>query len=288
MNFSVLLGKPVDHSISPRLFSLLAESIGFEYAHIKINVPTKKQLPVFIKRLRQFGCIGVNITLPYKIAVMDYVDSIDPAAKKIGAVNAIYFKGNKLIGFNSDAPAAIKAIEKKLKPIRASDSVVILGAGGVARAIASEVRKRTPHITIANRTISNAEKLVGNLLPSKHIRFMGLCDKNLIQTISNAKYVINATSVGMSPNATYSPIDLSSFKGSASLKGKYFFDAIFNPYETRFLLEAKRRGAKTCSGMYMMIFQAVCVLEKWTNKKIKLSNVEEINSTLVKYLENYE
>ncbi len=102
MYFSVLLGKPVDHSISPKLFSLLAEGLGIEYAHIKVNVPTKKQLPVFIEYLRQLGCTGINITLPYKIAVMGYLDIIESDAKKIGAVNAIYFKNSKSIGFNSD------------------------------------------------------------------------------------------------------------------------------------------------------------------------------------------
>ena len=287
MHFSVLLGKPVDHSISPKLFSLLADSLGIEYAHIKINVPSKKQLPIFLDDLRQLGCSGVNITLPYKIAVMDYIDTVSPDAKQIGAVNAIYFEGKKSIGFNSDAPAALSAIEKKLKPIQPQDSVIILGAGGAARAIASAIRKRTPHITIANITLHKAQSLAHDLPKSQHVRFMGLHDKALIDAIDQAQYVINATSVGMAPNTADYPVDLSNFKGRASLKGKYFFDAIFNPYETKFLVMAKQKGAKTCSGMYMMIFQAAYALEKWIGKKVMVTNLEEINLTLVGYLKRH-
>ncbi|MBU1092430.1 shikimate dehydrogenase [Patescibacteria group bacterium] len=286
MYFSVLLGKPVDHSISPKLFSLLGESLGIEYAHIKINVPSEKQLPILLDDLCQLGCSGINITLPYKIVVMDYIDASDLDARQIGAVNAIYFKGKKSIGFNSDAPAALLAIEKKLKPIQPQDSVVILGAGGAARAIASAIRKRTSRITIANRTLSKARMLAHDLPESENISFMGLYDKALIEVIKKAHYVINATSVGMAPNIAANPIDLSNFKGH-SLEGKYFFDAIFNPYETKFLIAAKQRGAKTCSGMYMMIFQAVYALEKWTGKKPKVTNLEKINSILVDYLKKH-
>ncbi len=176
------------------------------------------------------------------------------------------------------------AIERKLKPIQAKDTVVILGSGGAARAIASEIRKRTPRITIANKTVKEAKELANRLSPSKHIRFMRLRDKDIIKEIMDSRYIINATSVGMSPNTAESPIDLSGFEGLNSLKGKYFFDAIFNPYETEMLLAAKKRGAKTCSGMYMMIFQAVCALEKWIGKKVELSDLEKINSTLSDYL----
>ncbi len=284
MYFSVLLGNPVEHSISPKLFSLLADDLGIEYAHIKMNVPSKNKLPVFLNSLKNIGCYGINITLPYKIAIMGHVDAIEKEAKQMGAVNAIYFKNGKFIGFNADAPAALMAIEKKLKTITARDKVLILGAGGAGRAIAFEIRKRTSHIIIVDKEIKKAKELSDNLEKSNNILYKKFNNKDIISLIKDSDYIINASPVGMTPNIDGIPVDFSSIK---SLKGKYFFDAIFNPYETKFLKLAKKKGAMTCSGMYMMIFQAAYVLEKWINRKVKINDLEKINSILIDYLKNH-
>lgn len=284
MYFSVLLGNPVEHSISPKLFSLLADDLKIEYAHIKMNVSSKNKLPVFLNNLKSIGCSGINITLPYKIAIMDYVDEIEREAKQMGAVNAIYFKNNKSIGFNADAPAALMAIEKKLKPVKSKDKILIFGAGGAGRAIAFELRKKTSNIIIVDKDLKKAKELASNLNKSNNIFYKKFDKKEMVLLIKDSNYIINATPIGMTPDIDGLLVDFSNIK---SLEGKYFFDAIFNPYETKFLKLAKKKGAMTCSGMYMMIFQATYVLEKWIGRKVKINDLEKINSILIDYLKKH-
>lgn len=105
------------------------------------------------------GFCGANITLPYKLAVIKYTDELSPEAKKIGAVNTVLFKENKIIGYNTDAEGAFLAIEKKLKPISAEDKILIIGAGGAARAIIFELYKRSKNIIILNIDLDEAKRI---------------------------------------------------------------------------------------------------------------------------------
>lgn len=287
MYYSVLLGEPVDHSISPTLFRLLGDVAGVEYGHIKIDVESKELLKEYLSSLRTLKFCGVNITLPYKIDVINYLDELDESAAKCGAVNSIIFKDNRMVGFNTDAFGAIMAIEKKLRKILPTDKIVILGAGGAARAIVYEVYQHSQNITIINRSLERAQKVSADISSKGSlIKTLPINEENLRKSLSNADFVINATSVGMVPNIDDEIITEKMFDEIENIQKKCFFDVIFNPYKTKFLTQAEKRGAKVCSGIYMMIYQAIAALKLWTGHDLSNIDIESIKDELMPILKN--
>ncbi|HDZ54520.1 MAG TPA: shikimate dehydrogenase [Candidatus Nealsonbacteria bacterium] len=289
MYYSALLGKPVDHSISPALFEMLAETASLEYAHLKIEVESLSELKTSLSSLNNLKFRGVNITLPYKISVIKYLDKIDGAARKIGAVNTVVFKNNKFIGHNTDAKGAILAIEKKLKKVGGNDKIVVLGAGGAARAIIYKLYKRCKNITILNINIKQANKVSDDISvkSNKKINAVKLNNENIEKFLRKSNIIINATPVGMFPKSNEEIVNQKIFNKIGDLKGKYFFDAIFNPYKTKFLLDAEKKGGKVCSGLDMMIYQAISAFKLWVGHDLKKVNIKLIEKRLIKILQKF-
>jgi shikimate dehydrogenase len=281
MLYSALIGHPVGHSVSPVLFNYLAKQVNLEYSHLKIDLSTKNKLKSGLKSLSELEFCGINVTLPYKLDIMKYLNSINREAKKIGAVNTITFKKGKIIGHNTDAEGALMAIEFKLKPINSDDRVLILGSGGAARAIAFALYQKTKKIIIVSRNVSEAKILSFDISQGK-IVYKKLTDYNIKEQLELATVVINATPIGMHPDKG-EIINRSIWK-KVNVKNKVFFDAIFNPYMTSFLKMAESNGARVCSGMYMMIFQAITAFSLWTGAKLSNIKIEEINDILKKTL----
>lgn len=285
MFYSALLGKPVDHSISPALFEMLTRDLPDGYAHIKIDTKNEQVLGDYIKYLNVLGFAGINITIPYKVSAIKFADELDDSVKKVGALNTFVFKDGKAIGYNTDAIGAMDAIELKLRKVEPRDNVLIIGAGGAARAIISEVYKRSQNITIVNIDLDQAQQVSSDLSTGERkIRILPLNNNNLRNCIAGADFVINATPVGMFPNGNEEIINTKVYDKIGDLNGKYFFDAIFNPYKTRFLTEAEKMGALTCSGLYMMIFQAVAALKLWVGSDYSNLNADKVCADLRKHL----
>ena len=284
MIYSSLIGNPVDHSVSPILFNYLAECANLEYAHIKINVPTSKNLNDTLDSLKMLGFCGANVTLPYKIDIIKYLDQISPAAKKIGAVNTLVLKHGKVIGYNTDAYGAQMAIESKLKKIGPDDKILILGAGGAARAIIYAMYQKTKNILILNRDLTEA-KFVAKDISGDKIIYKKLTNSNIKGGLSAANVIINATPVGMSPRDNDEIIGKNLLK-EVNVSNKYFFDAVFNPYRTVFLKTAANHGARVCSGTYMMIYQAIAAFNLWTGRRLAELDIEKINKLLIKTLKH--
>ena len=285
MKYSALLGKPLDHSISPVLFGMLTKNIVDGYVHIKIETKDVLTLGDFIDHLQKLGFAGINITLPYKVEAIKFVDELDDSVRKIGALNTIVYKNEKSIGYNTDGAGAINAIELKLRKIKPDDKIVVIGAGGAARAIIYEVYKRSQNVTVLNIDKAQAEKVSSDLsATNKKIVTLPLNDSNLIESIERADFVMNATPVGMYPDNGGEIVPKNIYTEIGSLKNKYFFDAIFNPYETKFLSYAKESGAIVCSGLYMMIFQAVEALKLWIGDDYSDIDADKIARELRKYL----
>lgn len=285
MKYSALLGNPVDHSISPYLFNILTKNVKDGYAHIKIHTSNEKRLCKYIDDLGDLGFSGVNITLPYKVTAIKFIDKLDDTVRKIGALNTIVYKGGRKIGYNTDAAGAMKAIELKLRNISPDDFVVVIGAGGAARAVIYEIYKRSKNIVVLNRDIKQANQLSKNIsLKNKKINCEKLNDDNLKKFIEKADFIINTTPAGMYPDNDGEIVSKNIYNELGSLKGKYFFDAIFNPYETKFLIYAKESGAIVCSGLYMMIFQAVEALKLWIGEDYSNIDADKIAKELLKYL----
>ncbi|OGM29490.1 shikimate dehydrogenase [Candidatus Woesebacteria bacterium RIFCSPHIGHO2_01_FULL_44_10] len=285
MVITALIGLPVEHSVSPTLFSIYAKSSGLEYSHLKIDVRAKN-LKNALEASKTLNFSGLNVTLPYKMDVIRYLDHVDKEALKIGAVNTIVNKKGKLYGFNTDSYGAIESIKDHSKIV--SREAVVLGTGGAARAlVAGLLAGGCTRVVVAYRRPKSI-RTKGIMKDFKgKVEFITYHDKNLIEKLAEANIVCNATSCGMAPKSTESPIPYETLK-EVSLKGdfakKLFFDAIFNPYETQFLKNAKKLGADIQGGTEMMIYQGVRAFELWTGKKVSRKSVAEAKKMLRKHL----
>lgn len=288
MKISCLIGDPVEHSISPILFREFSKIAKLEYSHIKIKVNKNKPKSLLntLNAIKILDFVGLNVTLPYKRDVMNHLDELDDTARQIGAVNTIVHKDGYLKGYNTDAYGAIMTIEQNLRPIQQNDHIVVIGAGGAARAVLYEISKKTKHITIFNRGKKRIKQLeedfnANNIPLDYHL----LKQKDILfDEIVNANFIINTTSVGMSPNNQETLLSLSFLKEvnkQAPIKDKLFFDVIFNPVETVFLKNPKEYfGSKTVGGMQMMIYQGIRAFNLWTGIKLKNLDIKQIEDIL--------
>ncbi len=285
MKYSALIGNPVEHSISPVLFGLLAEKVGLEYAHLKIAVPSTKKLEMVYEGVKNLKFSGLNITLPYKIETIKFLDKADNTVIESGAVNTIKVKANKFLGYNTDCIGFSETCKNLLKPIQQNDKVFVFGAGGAARAIISQVVKHTNNIFVFGRDQNQLERLkkdFNNQILDYHFS-KDIIRKKIIE--ENPNYYINATPLGMIPNYDSSPIPSDFFQYISS--NSYFLDAVFNPYKTKFLKDAEEIGAKVAPGIYWMIYQGCVAFNIWNDTNISLSqkDVSSIAKLLIERLQ---
>ncbi|MBW2983714.1 shikimate dehydrogenase [Candidatus Woesearchaeota archaeon] len=257
-----LVGNPVEHSKGFLIHNKSFEKLRLNDLYVNFLV---EDIGKFVKKFK--GLVsGLSVTIPHKRAVMKYLNKIDPNAKKIGAVNTVVNKNGKLIGFNTDLVGAISAIEQKTK-IKGSN-VLMIGAGGVARALAFGIKQSKGNLTIVNRTVSKAQKLSKELKCS----FGGL---NKIKNLMNIDILINCTSIGMHPNINKTPINRALLKKIIKRNG-VVFDTVYNPLNTKLLKDAKLIGCKTIQGVDMFVNQAASQFKIWTNKKAPINLMKKI------------
>lgn len=270
MKYSALIGNPVEHSISPALFQYLSSKKGKEYAHIKIKIDNKDDLSKQINNLFSLGFCGINITCPYKKDIFEIVDEFKNGSEKIRSINVITKEKGKICGYNTDGVAAIKAIENVMK-ITSKTKVTLFGAGGAAYAIIYELLKKTKNIIVVNEHIDIANKMVEDM--NCKCKTYSLSNQDLYKKyLIDSDLVINATTVGMYPDINSSIIDEKTIKEVN--KNAIFFDAIFNPWETKMIKIAKKTKHKIVSGGYMLIYQAILALLIWADMDITLSEKE--------------
>ena len=261
-----LIGDPVEHSMSPAIHNAGYKALGLNYAYLAFKVLNLKPA---IQGIKALGIRGISVTIPHKIEIIKYLDKIDPKAKKIVAVNTVVNHCGVLKGYNSDCVGAIKALKEKTSI--AGKKVILLGAGGAARAIAVGLKAEKANITILNRTISKAKKLVQLI---KLGRFDSL---NKLQLIKSADILINATSVGMHPKIDATPIPKKFLHPKLII-----FDIVYNPKETKLIKEAKSIGCKVVYGYKMLLYQAITQFELFTQHK---APIEIMEKALIKSLE---
>lgn len=274
MLYSALIGNPVEHSCSPKLFEFLAKKANLDYSHIKILVEDQNNVEKSIEYLKELGFCGINVTCPYKVDVYNLLKNIDRECSKIKSVNTIKVVGDKLIGYNTDGIAAIAAIEKVTK-INSKDKIVMFGAGGVARSVVYELSKFTKNIVIFNKELDQAQQMIKDL--ELQFNCYDLSDRStIVSELKTATIVINATTVGMKPNENESIISENEIKQVSGSK-KLFFDVVFNPWETQFINFAKQNGHITVGGGQMLIYQALYAFNVWTGIKVNLTNDDMLN-----------
>jgi shikimate dehydrogenase len=254
------------------------KKIGLDYIYLPFHVTTGN-LPGAIKGLKSLGLRGVNITIPHKVSVIPLLDELDPIAKKIGAVNTIVNDDGYLRGYNTDAAGFLKSLSaKNIDP--SGKKVVILGAGGVSRAICFILAEQGADIEILNRSrnMERAQNLSDNLSRNSKgkITITVLSVINLKQALKRADILVNATSVGMSPDTNKTLVPQEFLKS-----GMVVFDAIYNPVKTKLLEGAEKAGAIIVGGLDMLVWQGALAFELWTGVK---APVNTIKNTALKIL----
>ena len=250
------IGKKLTHSFSKDIHSKLAD---YEYELIELNEDELNEF--FIKK--EFN--AVNVTIPYKQTVIPYLDSLSDVAERIGAVNTVVNKNGKLYGYNTDY-YGMKALVEKIGIDLSGKKVMILGTGGTsktARVLAGDMG--ADEIIVVSRSKSE-DYITYDEAINEH------CDANVI---------INTTPSGMYPDCDSQPIDISSFK---NLEG--VVDVVYNPLCTNLVLNAKSRGIKAEGGLYMLVIQAVVAVEKFLEKEIHKSVVDNVFLSVLSSKEN--
>jgi len=249
-----VFGDPVEHSLSPVMHNAAFAALGMDCEYHKFKVQ-KDDLETAIMGAKAMGFGGLNLTIPLKEKALEIVEP-DTLAHDIGAVNTIEFKDNRLIGHNTDGIGALRALQ--LSGIIIPNSrVLILGAGGAARAVAFQLAQNGAKVTIANRTASRARTLAENVNSVGYARGTGLDD--LQELVAQSNIVINTTSVGMHPDIDKTPINADLMR-----TGLVVFDIVYNPLKTRLLSEAEKAGAITIDGLKMLVLQGAESFRIWT------------------------
>ncbi len=257
-----VFGDPVEGNPTGVLEEAGFSALGLNYRYLTIKV-TPEDFDIAMKSLRALHMKGINLTMPHKIAVLPYLDEISPSARIIGAVNTVVVRDGKLCGDNTDGKGFVQALKNEgISPKQ--KNVVILGAGGAARAIAVECAlSDASRITIINRSKDHAERLVETIAENTPAKAEFLPWKPNQKVPEGTDLVINATPVGFHPDQTAKPdIDYQSIQENMVVS-----DVVFNPAETEFLKEAAAHGAKTISGLGMLVCQGALNFTIWTGKE---------------------
>ncbi|MFH1285442.1 MAG: shikimate dehydrogenase [Candidatus Micrarchaeota archaeon] len=253
-----LIGNPVNKSKGYLIHNAAFKKLKLNAVYMNFLV---EDVDSFFTHFKGFFS-GLSVTMPHKEAAVRHLDKVDETARAINAVNTIVVKDNKLMGYNTDITGALQPLEKRttLK----GKNVVLLGAGGVSKAIAYAVSKQGARLTILNRTVEKAEKLARSL----NRRFGA--PEELYSLSPKPEILINATSIGMFPLVNESPVEAS------FLKNMLVFDSVYNPRETKLLREAKANGCEIISGEELFLAQAAEQFKLFTGKPAPLEEMKKV------------
>ena len=283
-DFIGLIGYPVKHSISPYF-----QQAALDYYHLDIRYQlwetSPEKLSSRIAGLREPQNLGTNVTTPYKETVLPLLDEIDEQASLIGAVNTIAKRDDKLVGFNTDADGFITALRSEGKFEPEGVEAVILGAGGVARAVCfSLVQNKVSSLTIMDGILDKSKALAEHI--NRYVTRAGLKTRiavlpwqsvNSADTFERCRLIVHCTTIGMK----YSPQQgQSALSADVIPEGILVYDLVFNPRVTPLLRLAQKAGANILGGLPMLVYQGAASFELWTGKKapvdIMFNKAEEV------------
>ena len=254
-----VIGNPVGHSLSPEIHNAAFRHLGLDWVYTAFRV---EDLAPAIAGVRALGIRGVSITIPHKVAALPLLDSLEETAAKIGAVNTIVNAGGRLHGINTDGAGALRALTGAgHNP--AGDSVLILGSGGAARAIAFTlaVHAAPARLAIAGIVPGELAALCADIAAATPVSPVpvAMTAATLREAVAGARIIINCTPLGMHPQTESSPLP-AELLGS----GQVVFDIVYNPLMTKLLKDARARGAAVICGIEMFLNQACLQFEHWT------------------------
>ena len=271
-----LIGYPIKHSISP-----FFQQAALDYYQLDIRYEAWEtgpaQLQGMVNSLREPHNIGANVTVPYKEAVLPLLDEVDDLACSIGAVNTIVEKNERLLGFNTDAYGFIEALDKEGQFDPEGKGVLILGAGGVARAVCfALVQRKVASLAITDGVFERASLLAEDLISDTQRISPGSKDpetdicafqwESLSSpgTLSKCALIVHCTTIGMkdSPQEGQSPLSLEVIP-----KNVLVYDVVYNPWPTPLLRIAEKAGANILGGLAMLVYQGAASFKLWTGKE---------------------
>lgn len=259
-----LIGNPVEHTMSPAIHNTLAGAMGQNLVYVPFHVQPEL-VGKAVEGAYALNLLGCNVTVPYKSQVIPYLKEIDPLAERIGAVNTLVRTEGGFKGYNTDMPGLARAL--KAGGIEtAGEKVLILGAGGVARAVAFMLAETASEILIMNRTVEKAREIADEVNAAAGSKIAGALSVSDYGKLSAGRryLAIQATNVGMFPRVDEAVIEDRDFYKRIHTG----YDLIFNPVRTRFMELTREAGGKACNGLKMLLYQGVIAYELWTGTRV--------------------
>ena len=260
-----IFGYPIGHSISPPMHNAAFAHSGID-AMYEAWETAPDDLGAGVAVLRADGYLGANVTVPHKQTVMRHLDEIEEMAARIGAVNAIVNRNGGLIGFNTDARGFIDSLRNEAGVSAFGLDVVLIGAGGAARAAAYALSDESVNaLTIANRTVERAKSLAEEIgQTGVEAKAFSLAEPEFYSVCARADLIVNSTSVGMwhGPAEGRSPIPASAISPDCVV-----YDMVYNPPRTPLLIDAAKSGAQTVGGLPMLVYQGAAAWTLWTGQE---------------------
>jgi len=255
-----VIGNPIEHTLSPAIHNAAFEALGLDFVYLAFKVEDVKGTLAGMRALDTFR--GLSVTIPHKLEVMKYVDEIPEVDRSIGAINTVIHEGDKLLGFSTDGPGAMKALTDAGVDV-SGKHVLILGAGGAARTLAFTLVKTTKIAGLSLLDIDEAllAKLSADLRQATAVTITAekLSDVALKEAMKTSDIIIHCTSIGMYPK-----VDASLIPAELLRPEQVVFDIVYTPLETKLLKDAKARGCKVIPGIEMFINQAALQFERFT------------------------
>ena len=261
-----LIGNPVEHTLSPVIHNTLSMVLGENLAYVPFHVENGR-LEEAVKGAFALNLLGLNVTVPYKSDVIPYLTDIDPLAENIGAVNTLVRTETGYKGYNTDMPGLYRAMCEDGVKVK-GEKVLILGAGGVARAVAMLLLdKGAREAILLNRTVQKAQEVADEVNRIAGRKFAKAMPMDAYDTLPAGKryLAIQATSVGMYPGCDAAVIEDPAFYEKVHTG----YDLIFNPPKTRFMELVEAQGGKAYNGAKMLLYQGIIAFELWTGCEIK-------------------
>lgn len=272
-----LIGNPVEHTMSPAIHNTLADAMGENLVYVPFRVP-ENSVKEAVEGAWALNLLGCNVTVPYKSAVLPYLKEIDPLAEKIGAVNTLVRTDGGFRGYNTDMPGLYRAMcGDGVKP--EGEKVLILGAGGVARAVAMLLaEKGAQKAVILNRTVEKAERVAEEVNTISGRNFAeAMAVENYGSLPEGERYLcIQATNVGMFPKTDEAVIEDAAFYQKIHTG----YDLIFNPAKTRFMELTEAAGGRAFNGLKMLLWQGIIAYELWTGTKVGDNLAERVYTAM--------
>ena len=260
--YVALIGYPLGHSVSPPMQQAAFDHYRLDFRYEAWEAEPA-QIGAVIERVRQPSTLGANITIPYKETVMPMLDELDELARQIGAVNTIVNREGRLTGYNTDAEGFVQALRQMGGFEPAGKRAVLIGAGGAARAVSFALaRAGVRSLALTDIVTERTQALFSSLKPlGVETHIIEPEDKSLKAALSNCDLAVNCTPVGMKHSATEGQSPL---KAELIPKEALIYDVVYNPIETKLILDARARGARTVGGLAMLVYQGAKAFELWT------------------------